>query len=166
MIVEDSAEILALLTAMPAQIARLAKGCDDAQLHRQPAPDAWSARDVVAHLRACADVWGRSLERMLDEDHPTMRYVSPRGWIRRTDFLERSFAESVRLFSEARKRLVGRLGAIAPEAWHRGATFTGTTLGRAATVLTYASRIARHEQGHLLQIQRTLEGSGRNVGAS
>ena len=103
---------------------------------------------------------------MLDEDHPTIRYVSPRGWIKRTDFLERSFAESMHLFAEERTRLVSRLGALPPGDWQRGATFTGTTLGREATVRGYTSRIASHERGHLEQIRRTLTGSLPDMGAS
>jgi hypothetical protein len=41
--------------------------------------------------------------------------------------------------------------------WSRGATFTATTLGREATVLDYAKRIADHEARHLGQLQRTVE---------
>ena len=77
-------EINAVLTALsdtPQQIAQIARGCSDQQLHRKPAADAWSAQEILAHLRACAEVWGRSIERMLSEDEPKIRYVSPRGWM-------------------------------------------------------------------------------------
>jgi len=126
------------------------------ELHRQPAPDAWSARDIVAHLRACAEVWGRSIIRMIDEDGPTIRYVSPRGWIRKTDYLTRDFRESLRAFSAEREALVEKLGTLGRADWSRHATFTGTTAGRDATVLSYATRILEHEIGHLDQLRRTL----------
>jgi hypothetical protein len=147
---------LATLSDMPKQIARIARGCADRQLHRAPAPDAWSARDIVAHLRACAEVWGRSIERMITEEHPTIRYVSPRGWIKRTDYLEQSFHDSVREFSLARAGLIDTLSALNARGWARRATFTGTTSGRDATVLGYARRIAEHEVRHLDQLRRTL----------
>lgn len=165
-VADDPATILTLLGGMPRRLAQIARGCDDARLHRQPASDAWSARDIVAHLRACAVVWSRSIERMLDEEHPTIRYVSPRGWIKRTDFLAQGFSESMTLFTDERTRLVRRLEALKPAAWQRGATFTGTTAGRDATVLTYASRIATHEQGHLDQVRRTLGKDLAGKGAS
>jgi hypothetical protein len=57
---------LAVLSDTPKQIARIARGCSAGQLHRRPAPDAWSARNIVAHLRACAEVWGRSIDRMIE----------------------------------------------------------------------------------------------------
>lgn len=156
---EKQAEVhrtLKALSDMPKQIVGVARGCNDVQLHRKPAPDAWSARDIVAHLRACADVWGRSIERMIAEDHPTIRYVSPRGWIKRTDYLEQGFRDSLRAFSEARAGLVATLGALDVAGWSRRATFTGTTLGRDATVFIYAKRIVDHELGHLDQLRRTL----------
>ena len=147
---------LKALSGTQRQIARIARDCDDRQLHRKPAPHAWSARDIVAHLRACAEVWGRSIDRMLTEDYPTIRYVSPRGWIKKTNYLEQSFHDLLREFSEERGNLLGTLRALDPVGWSRGATFTGTTLGRAGTVLSYARRIADHEMHHLDQFRRPL----------
>ena len=152
----ESHAILAELVATPKQIARIARGRSEAALHRQPAPGAWSARDIVAHLRACAEVWGRSIDRMIAEDHPTIRYVSPRGWIKKTDYLSQSFSESLRAFAQVRGGLVDTLRGLDAVGWSRRATFTGTTLGREATVLSYAKRIADHELQHLVQLRRTL----------
>lgn len=149
--------VLEMLASTPKQIARIARGRDDEQLHRQPAADAWSARDIVAHLRACAEVWGSCIERMIAEDHPTIRYVSPRGWIKKTDFLDQSFRPSLRAFTDARANLLDLLRALDAAGWARGATFTGTKLGRDATVLSYAQRIADHEAQHVEQLKRTLE---------
>src|SRR5262245_46669846 len=148
--------VVTLLSETPKQVARIVRGCSDQQLHRRPEADAWSAQEVVAHLRACADVWGRSIDRMLAEDHPTIRYVSPRGWIRKTDYLQQSFRDSLQPFSDRRALLVATLSGLDAIGWSRRATFTATTLGREATVLSYAQRIADHEVLHLGQLQRTL----------
>ena len=147
------------LSDTPKQIARIARGRSALQLHRKPAPDAWSARDIVAHLRACAEVWGRSIDRMLTEHHPTIRYVSPRGWIKRTNYLEQSFRDSLRELSQDRVGLIETLSALDANGWSRRATFTGTTSGRDATVLGYARRIVDHELRHLDQLRRTLGAS-------
>lgn len=148
--------VLAVLAETPEQIARIVRGRSDRQLQRRPEADAWSAQEIVAHLRACAEVWGRSIERMLAEDHPTIRYVSPRGWIRKTDYLQQGFGETLRAFSAHRAALIGTLGKLGAGDWTRGATFTATTLGREATVLSYATRIADHEVRHLDQLRRTV----------
>ena len=149
--------VLAVLSETPNQIARIARGRSDRQLQCRPAPDAWSAQEIVAHLRACAEVWGRSIDRMLAEDHPTIRYVSPRGWIRKTDYLQQGFADTLRAFSQQRAALIGTLSKLDASGWARGATFTATTMGREATVLSYATRIADHEVRHLDQLRRTVK---------
>lgn len=50
--------VLKLLSDTPTHIARNVCGCSDQQLDRRPEADAWS-QEVVAHLRACAEVLGR-----------------------------------------------------------------------------------------------------------
>jgi hypothetical protein len=149
--------VLTLLSETPQRIAEIAHGLSEERLHRRPDVDAWSAQEIVAHLRACADVWGRSIERMLAEDHPTIRYVSPRGWLKKTGFLQQTFHETLQGFSEQRAVLVARLTRSSSNSWTRSATFTGTTLGRTGTVLTYATRIAEHEVRHLDQLRRTVQ---------
>lgn len=155
--VSENRTILLTLSATPKEIARIARGRSEAALHRPPAPDAWSARDIVAHLRACAEVWGRSIDRMMAEEHPTIRYVSPRGWIKRTDYLNQDFAESLRAFAGMRRGLIAALDGLDAAGWSRRATFTGTTQGRDAPVFSYAKRMADHEVLHLGQLRRTLE---------
>jgi hypothetical protein len=152
----DVGAVMTALSATPDEIARIVRGHSDNDLCRRPAAEAWSAQEVVAHLRACADVWGSSIVRMLAEDRPTIRYVSPRGWIRKTDYLQQGFRESLRAFSDGRATLMTTLGRLDISEWSRGATFTATTLGREATVLSYATRIADHETRHLEQLRRTV----------
>lgn len=154
----DIPRVLKVLAETPKEIARMARGRSVSDLHRKPAPDAWSAQEIVAHLRACADVWTGSIERMLAESHPTIRYVSPRGWINKTDYLEQPFADSFRAFTASRDTLLETLGGLDAKGWARGATFTGTTAGREGTVLIYATRIADHEVRHLDQLRRTIGG--------
>lgn len=149
--------ILLALAATPKEIARIARGRSEAALQRPPAPDAWSARDIVAHLRACADVWGGSIGRMIAENRPAIRYVSPRGWIKKTDYLNQSFAASLRAFAQVRRGLIDTLDGLDAAGWSRRATLTGTSQGRDATVVGYAKRIADHEVLHLGQLRRTLE---------
>lgn len=148
--------VLIVLSETPKQITRLARGRTHQHLHHKPDASAWSALEIVAHLRACADVWGGHIDRMLTEDHPTIRHVSPRSWIRKTDYLQQSFRDSLRVFSRQRATLIETLTRLDTKGWSRGATFTATTLWRGATVLSLATRIADHEVVHLGQLERTI----------
>src|SRR5688572_31490791 len=51
-------------------------GRSELQLQRKPEADAWSAQEIVAHLRACAEVWGRSIDRMLRSEEHTSELQS------------------------------------------------------------------------------------------
>jgi len=56
----------------------------------------WSASDVLAHLRSCADVWGGYMMRILAEDRPTVHAVNPTTWIRQTDYPDLDVHTSLR----------------------------------------------------------------------
>ena len=146
-------QVLTLLAETPSRIASLTNGLALARLHAKPDQVTWSANDILAHLRACADVWGKSILAMIAQDNPTLRHVSPRTWLRKTDYPEQEFQISLQAFAKQRKALLAILEPLAREGWSRAATVTGTVNGREQTVLMYAQRIAAHETQHLEQLE-------------
>ena len=70
-------QILTMLAETPPRIAALTAGLAPVQLRTKPS-DEWSANDVLAHLRACADMWGNCIVAILTQDTPTLRAVNPR----------------------------------------------------------------------------------------
>ena len=142
-------EIMALLRENPLQLAGLTAGLSSGQLRIPPEPDAWSLTGILAHLRACADVWGDSIATMLAEDHPTIRAVNPRSWITRTDYRDLEFAPSFAAFTAQRADLLTTLDALTTEQWERSATVTGAGAVLTRDVRFYAQWLARHERSHL-----------------
>ena len=151
-------QILTILAQTPPRISALTAGLAPAQLRTAPNPDAWSANDVLAHLRACGDVWGTNIMTMLAEHTPTLRGVNPRAWIKKTDYRELEFRPSLRSFATQRADLLAVLEPLPPEGWSRTATVTGMIAGQVfeRTVLYYAQWLARHERPHLKQIERIV----------
>jgi hypothetical protein len=149
-----TAQILAMLAAGPPRIAEYTAGLTPAQLAAPPAPGEWSARDVLAHLRACGDVWGRYIATILNEDRPTIQAISPRTWIRRTDYLTLPFHPSFEAFAAQRAELVALLEPLPAAAWSRAATMTGAGRPLEQTLYSYANGLAIHERPHLKQIRR------------
>jgi hypothetical protein len=121
-----------------------------------PSAEDWSANEILAHLRACANVWGKSISLMLVQDHPTLRHISPRGYIKKTNYLSLEFQPSLEVFKAQRQELLQALNGLDAAQWRRGATFTGTTLGREQTIFSQAQRIASHELVHCAQIEQLL----------
>ena len=111
---------------------------------------------MLAHLRACADVWGACITTMLAEDMPTLRAINPRAWIKRTDYLDLDFQPSLAAFARQRAELVAILQPLPRAAWSRAATVTGAGKPLERTVLSYARRMAGHERPHVKQIERIV----------
>ena len=149
-------QVLTLLAQTPQRIAALTDGLAPTQLQAPPGPDEWSANDVLAHLRACADVWGDCIAAIIAEDRPTLRAVNPRTWIRRTDYREQEFRPSLRAFAAQRTELLALLEPLTPEGWARAATVTGAGAVLERTVLSYADWLAHHERPHIKQIARIV----------
>jgi hypothetical protein len=149
-------QVLTLLAATPPRIAALTDSLPPAQLLAPPEPGEWSARDVLAHLRACNDVWGNYMRVIIAEDRPTYRAVNPTTWIKKTDYREQEFQPSLQAFTAQRAELVAVLKPLAPEVWSRMATVTGAGKPRVRTVHTYAEWLANHERSHIKQIERIV----------
>jgi hypothetical protein len=147
-------QILTALAETPPRIAELTVGLTEAQLHAAPSPGEWSANEVLAHLRACADVWGNCMVTIINQDTPTIRAVNPRTWIKRTNYPELEFQPSLQAFTEQRSDLLAVLKPLGPETWSRLAIVTGAGKPLERTVLFYAQWLARHERPHLKQIKR------------
>lgn len=151
------AEALDVLATNPDRITAATAGVSVDSLHEPLEAGGWSARDVLAHVRACDRTWGGYIVRILDEDAPTFRAESPRTTIHRTDFLEQVFADSLRAFLADRVRLVARLREAAEADFARTATVSIPGLGKQPrSVLYYADRLAVHEQEHVRHIERAM----------
>ncbi len=149
-------QVLTVLAETPRCIAALTAGLGPAQLQAPPTHDGWSANEVLAHLRACADVWGNCIGAMIAQDRPTLRAVNPTTWIRKTDYLEQEFQPSLHAFATQRTDLLAVLEPLAPERWSRAAEVTGAGRVLERTVLSYAQWLARHERPHVKQIERIV----------
>ena len=154
-----SERVLTLLAETPTRLAALAADLAPARLRTAPDPDAWSANEVLAHLRACADVWGGCIAAILAEDRPTLRGMDPRKWMKQTDYLDLEFQSSLRTFTRQRAELLAVLELLPREGWARTATVLAWGQSYERTVLDYLQRLARHERPHVKQIERLVKGS-------
>jgi hypothetical protein len=152
-------QVLTLLAETPSRIGAATRGLTESQLHKSTRRGEWSVDQVLAHVRACADVRGEPIRTILAERHPTFRAVNPRSWIEETDYLELEFGRSFRAFRKQRAALLALLAPLPRRGWSRAATVTGAGAPLERTVLFYAEWVARHERPHVAQIEeiaRTL----------
>jgi len=142
-----------MLVATPSRLVAITQGLSPTQLVTPPEPREWSARDMLAHLRACADMWGKYIVLILNEDQHTFKAVNPTNWIMQTNYREQEFPPSLQVFMAQRVELLVVLKPLPSKDWFRMATVTGAGKPRERTVRTYAQRLTNHEQSHIKQIE-------------
>ena len=159
-------QVLAALAEAPVRIAEITAGLTEAQLHAAPAEGEWSATEVLAHLRSCADVWGNCIVTILNQDRPTLKAMDPRTWTKRTNYPDLEFGLSLDAYTGQRTGLLEVLKPLGPETWFRSATVTGAGKPLERTVHFYAQWLAHHERPHLKQIMHIAGSHLKNVDGS
>jgi hypothetical protein len=142
-------KVLQLLTETPGRITVAANRLSDDDLHWKPDKDSWSANDILAHLRACADVWSETIAAMLQKDEPILEDISPRDKLKEAGYGERSFQELFLSFVDQRRELLRALYDLELADWSRGALIKE----RRHTVFSQARRMALHEVTHNEQLE-------------
>ena len=150
---DEIEKYLKLLAETPRRIESLSRGMDNVQLQLKPDGDSWSTNDILAHLRSCADVWGKTIQEMLIKDNPILPYVHPRQWIKKTNYPEIDFHTSLQAFTDQRKELLMVLKKLNFKDWSRASIIKG----REHTVFTQIRRMATHENEHCEQIKAMLK---------
>jgi hypothetical protein len=141
--------VINLLENSPLDIEKDTLGIDPMQLQTRPDPDSWSAVEILAHLHACATIWGNSIEKMLQENYPIINDLHPRNWNKLRDFSALSFDESFKIYKWNRKNLISKLFSLSLEEWGK----SGWIKNKKHTVFSQARRIALHEFDHLEQFE-------------
>lgn len=151
-------QILTILKETPPRLAKLTSGLVAVQLNTAPSTGEWSVNEVLAHLRACDDVWGSYyIMTTLTQDKPTIKARNPRTWIKDTGYLQQDFQSSLHAFTKQRKKLLAVLESLSSKDWARTNTLIGAGKPLQQTLLSHADGLARHERAHLKQIERTLK---------
>jgi hypothetical protein len=118
----------------------------------------WSVNDQLAHLRACHDVLGGNMLRIVREDHPSWKGMSPRAWQQQTDYFEWIFAPALEVFRAQRSELLEVLEPLVPEGWERTASvWAPPGVVYEYSTLYYGDWMARHERSHLRHMARILD---------
>ena len=158
-------EVMDILTTTVPRLEELTAGVVDAHLYARTGYG-WSVNDQLAHLRACHDVLGGNMLRIVREDHPAWKGMSPRAWQKKAGYVDWAFDPAFEAFRAQRAALLGVLEPLPLEGWERTATVTVPP----HSVYEYSTRyygdwMAGHERAHLKHIARVLdELAGREDG--
>jgi DinB family protein len=138
------------------RLAAAASGLGDEALQSAPNKATWSAAEILAHLRACSDLWTHSIYAMLAEHRPELPDINERKWAKVTGYAALPFSSSLQAFALQREFLLPVLRALPPEQWERDALI----FCRRHTVFTQTRRMAKHEAAHCNQVEALLRKLG------
>jgi len=149
-------ERLARLEQTPTDLARLVRARTDAELSRRPAPDAWSAKEVVCHLRDAEEHlsgWMRTV--LANDDPPLLETATADRWAEERQYLRHHAGAAWQAFSQRRDETLELLRGLDAAAWRRAGRHTRR--GR-LTVDALVALMAWHDDNHLDQVARALAG--------
>ncbi len=151
----ETEKFLGIISETPGRIAQIVGDFEEARMHAKADAKSWSVSDILAHLRACSDLWTHSIYAMLAEDEPVFSDIDERKWAKVTRYGELPFHESLEAYSMQRGNLVRILRDLPLESWERSAII----FERKHTVFTQTRRMAKHETEHIEQMRLLLGGS-------
>lgn len=150
------------------------RGRSEADLSRRPDAKSWSAKEIVCHLRDVEEFCMLRFRMMLAMDEPKVLSagnmpknpaewgvvgselpVDPNRWAEERQYLRNDGAAALDAFQRRRQESLDFLRRLTPEQWQRGCIHP--TLGR-LTFTDWTAQMAGHDDNHLDQLRRALEG--------
>ena len=149
-------EIMAILRSTVGRIEELTADAPPAELQPTAYDDSWSIAAVLAHLRACNDVLGGAMLRIVREEQPAWRAASPRAWQSKSGYHDLGFAPNFEAFRRGRAELLAVLEDVAEGDWDdRTATVTvPPKLVSERSIRYYGAWLAQHERTHVKDLMR------------
>ncbi|MBI1736863.1 MAG: DinB family protein [Candidatus Rokubacteria bacterium] len=152
------AQKLQRMTRTPDDLAAAIRGQSDAALSRRPDGKNWAAKEAACHLRDTEELFQGRFQLILEMNEPKMPSLDPTTpdrWAEERQYLRNDTAEVVTAFRKRRDETLAMLGTLTPEQLKRAGIHP--TRGR-MTVEDFVTLIAWHDDNHLDQLRRALDG--------
>ena len=167
------AATLRRLTETPVELERHFATLPDAVVARRPDPKSWSAKEIVCHLRDVEELFQLRFHTILALDEPAILVVGARPdelarwrlgdshpldqdrWAEERQYARSDAREALRAFQRRRSEVLHLLNGLSEVDWQRGGIHPAR--GR-LTLAEWTARLAGHDDNHLVQLARALEG--------
>jgi hypothetical protein len=157
------------------ELSAAIKGQSDAVLSRRPDSKNWAAKEVVCHLRDIEELFMIRFRTMLAMDEPKFLVLGempkdpapwgilagdplpldPDRWAADRQYLRNDSGEALAALRNRREETLAFLRRLTPDQWKRGSIHV--SLGR-MTFEDWVALIAAHDDNHLDQLRRALQG--------
>ena len=146
---------LAVQAATAKKLERLIDGVPTGKLRRRPAPDKWSASEIVAHLGDAEIVIGFRMRLILGAPGTPIAAFDQDAWAASGHYEKRDPRQSLEQFRVVREANLALLKSLTPEQWKQH----GMHAERGRESIEDIVRLtAGHDINHLQQIERSVSG--------
>ena len=150
-------ERLDRLERTPSDLARLVRSQTAAALGRRPGPEAWSPGEVVCHLRDAEEHLSGWIRTIVAMDDPVLVETGTADrWAAERQYARHHVGAAWDAFGHRRDETLQLLRGLEPDAWRRAGRHPDR--GR-LTIDDLVALTAWHDENHLDQVKRALEGS-------
>jgi hypothetical protein len=139
----------------PGDIARLIERQPADVVGRRPAEGAWSATEIVCHLRDVEEFYLGRVEYILINDEPALVVLDPDRWAEERQYRRHDMALAHTAFAARRRETLAVLDSLGADEWERAGLHR---LRGRLTVRHIVHSWAKHDDGHLDQLRRALAG--------
>ena len=135
------------------KLERLIKGMPASKLRKRPAPEKWSAGEILAHLADSEIVIGWRLRQILGAPGTPIQAYDQDSWAAAGHYEKRDARKSAEQFRVVREANLALLKSLAPEQWKHHGMHSERGV---ETVEHIVRMIAGHDINHTKQIERIL----------
>jgi hypothetical protein len=147
----DTSELLERFRRGPELLAVVLTGVFGEEEDFTTAADAWSIRQIVAHVADSELVGGHRLRAVIAEDNPTLTAYDQNLWARRLYYQARKPKDALESFRRLRRENSDLLRNVPEDGWARTGNHTENGV---VTLRGLVETYARHAESHAAQIQR------------
>jgi hypothetical protein len=166
---------LSRLQRTSSELEQAIAGKSDSELSRRPESHNWAAKEIVCHLRDVEELFQIRFHTVVALDEPYILVLGasandlvpwriggsighpldPVRWAEERQYLRNDAYEALAAFRRRRTEVLALLQSLSPSEWERGGIHLSQ--GR-LTLADWVARLAAHDDNHLDQLRRALEG--------
>ncbi len=147
---------LARIERTAAELAEAVRGRSAEALARRPDGKNWAATEVICHLRDNEESFLLRLEQIMLMDEPRFVTTNPNRWAEERQYLRNDAGAALEAFARRRADTLAFLRGLKSADWGRAGVHTDSRGRR--TIDDFLSVMAWHDDNHLDQLTRALEG--------
>ncbi len=149
-------ERLARIARTPDELTDAMRGAAAPRLGRRPAPASWAPTEVICHLRDNEEWFLERIRLIVAIDLPRFVATNPDRWADERQYLTNDGVLALAAFARRRGETLEFLRQLEPDAWARAGVHVDSRGRR--TIDEFLSVMAWHDDNHLDQLRRALDG--------